>query len=249
MKKYNVYKITNKVNGKFYIGVHKGCMDDYWGSGIAIKRAVEKYGYDNFDKEILHTYNNKDTAYLKESELVDKDNELSYNLNDGGFGGWEYVNNECINGFKDKHHTAETKQFLSDKFKGMSRSPDTEWKKGKLPHNTGKEWSQETKDKISKSLTGRKRSKESNEKNSQFNLQWNDNPFRKPWKELVGGKYDDLCEQRSNRMKEDNPMTQKKGTFFLINNGTSTKHHPKHTEIPEGWVKGRHWSARGASNY
>ncbi len=52
---YVVYKTTNLVNSKFYIGVHKteNPEDDYLGSGKLIKRAIEKYGADSFHKEII----------------------------------------------------------------------------------------------------------------------------------------------------------------------------------------------------
>lgn len=50
-----IYKITNKINGKFYIGQHKSLHFDknYFGSGILIQRAVKKYGKSNFNIDIL----------------------------------------------------------------------------------------------------------------------------------------------------------------------------------------------------
>lgn len=45
-----IYKITNELNGKIYIGQHKACHfeDRYWGSGKLIKYAIKKYGVENF---------------------------------------------------------------------------------------------------------------------------------------------------------------------------------------------------------
>ena len=51
---YYVYEITNKINNKKYIGKHTARLinNKYYGSGLAIKRAIKKYGKENFKKEI-----------------------------------------------------------------------------------------------------------------------------------------------------------------------------------------------------
>lgn len=93
MDDFYVYKITNKKNNKFYIGVHKGDFpnDGYCGSGIAIKQALKKYGKEAFTREVLFLFKTKEEAYLKEKELVTEsviNNRLCYNMKTGGYGGW-----------------------------------------------------------------------------------------------------------------------------------------------------------------
>jgi len=91
---YTIYKITNKINNKFYIGMHKtsNLEDGYMGSGKLIKRAIEKHGLENFSKEILHIFDNEEDMKNKEKELV-VISEESYNLCPGGHGGFGYINN------------------------------------------------------------------------------------------------------------------------------------------------------------
>lgn len=93
---YTIYKTTNLINGKFYIGKHKtkNLNDGYLGSGKLLKRAIKKYGIDNFHKEILHICKDEDHMNLLESILVVTDDETNYNLCEGGKGGWGYVNKE-----------------------------------------------------------------------------------------------------------------------------------------------------------
>lgn len=72
MKNYIIYKITNKINNKIYVGCHitENINDNYFGSGTRIKRAIKKYGKENFQKEILFVYNNKEDMLNKEAEIV-----------------------------------------------------------------------------------------------------------------------------------------------------------------------------------
>ena len=93
MKYYTIYKITNKINGKFYIGKHitENLFDDYMGSGKLIKKAIQKYGIHNFQKDILKIYDNEHDMNIAETLLIDLKDNLSYNLQPGGIVGWKYV--------------------------------------------------------------------------------------------------------------------------------------------------------------
>lgn len=93
---YLIYKVTNNINGRIYIGAHKtkDINDDYYGSGLAIKRAIEKYGKENFTKSILHVFDNERDMFDKEEEIVNEDfvkDEFTYNLTTGGKGGFYHV--------------------------------------------------------------------------------------------------------------------------------------------------------------
>lgn len=57
-----IYKTTNLLDGKFYIGAHSTEIleDGYLGSGKYLKRAVLKYGRENFAREILFVYSDKE---------------------------------------------------------------------------------------------------------------------------------------------------------------------------------------------
>ena len=89
---YTIYEITNKINNKKYIGKHitKNINDNYFGSGIAIKRALKKYGIKNFEKKILYILDNEAEMIAKEKELVNENIILDnnyYNISLGGKGG------------------------------------------------------------------------------------------------------------------------------------------------------------------
>ena len=112
-----IYKTTNKVNGKIYIGKHQtqNLDDGYMGSGKLIKESIKKYGIENFEKEILFQFDNESDMNAKEAELVTEkfvNEKTNYNLCPGGNGGFGYINKSGINKFKGKTHTEETKSKI-----------------------------------------------------------------------------------------------------------------------------------------
>lgn len=88
---YTVYKTTNLINGKFYVGIHETLYpyDNYHGSGLFLKKAFKKYGISNFKKEVLYVFDNKDDMVNKEKEIVNEEfvrRKETYNMALGGFG-------------------------------------------------------------------------------------------------------------------------------------------------------------------
>jgi rubrerythrin len=97
-----IYKTTNKINGKMYIGKHQTSIlnDGYLGSGKLLKQAINKYGVENFDREILFTFENEQDMNAKEAELVTEGfcrRDDVYNLCPGGKGGFGYINGAGLN--------------------------------------------------------------------------------------------------------------------------------------------------------
>jgi len=70
---YGIYRITNLTNGKMYIGQHttSNLDDGYMGSGKLLKRAIAKYGRENFRKEWLMFCEDADELNYMERVYVD----------------------------------------------------------------------------------------------------------------------------------------------------------------------------------
>ena len=84
-----IYKTTNLINGKYYIGQDSKNDPSYLGSGKLLKYAIEKYGIENFQKEILETCNTKEQLNEREIFWITKLDaiETGYNIAQGGTGG------------------------------------------------------------------------------------------------------------------------------------------------------------------
>lgn len=98
LKKYHfIYKTTNLINGKFYIGMHStsNLDDGYLGSGKRLRYSIGKYGIENFKLDVLEYCNSREELVEREKEIVDKvllENTLCMNLKPGGNGGWKLIN-------------------------------------------------------------------------------------------------------------------------------------------------------------
>ena len=90
-----IYKTTNLINGKIYIGKDKINKDRYFGSGTILKNAIKKYKKKNFKKEILEHCDNEDHLNEREKywikKLKSQDRNIGYNIDGGGHGGDVYM--------------------------------------------------------------------------------------------------------------------------------------------------------------
>ena len=182
---FYIYKITNLINGKTYIGQHeyKKLNDNYMGKGVHLRRAQKKYGIENFKKDILvfniserkHADLLEKTFIAAEREKVGREN--CYNEADGGQGG---------------NLGPEVCKKIAEKLKGHPVSEET--RKKIAESHKGRKQSEETKKKKAKSLKGRvpgmlgkHHSDESRKKSAETHKGMHYNMVKKHWK-LVDGK-------------------------------------------------------------
>lgn len=157
------YKITNKINGKFYYGVHNtnNLNDGYFGSGKVLKEAYKKYGIENFEKEILKFFDTEEEAFAHEKEVVNEElikNKECYNVQIGGkyFGTvgkvpvkdangkrfWVfktdemYINGDVVPLWNGKHHKRESREQTRKKMTPSNSTNDRVWicKEGKVKY-------------------------------------------------------------------------------------------------------------------
>jgi hypothetical protein len=94
-KKYHfIYRITNQINGKIYIGVHStnNIEDGYMGSGLYLRKAQKVHGVENFKREIIYNCKTREEAMMLEAEIVDFEylqrNDVYNLIIGGGTGGY-----------------------------------------------------------------------------------------------------------------------------------------------------------------
>lgn len=147
---YYLYKITNLINNKIYIGVHKtDCLDDgYMGSGKKLMRAIKKYGISNFRKDILEYFDSEESMYDKEISIVDQVfllREDVYNMKLGGPANFYYVNKAGLNHKVNQHlihgsrikTDSEYREQFSIKMKEVQARPEVKEKQRRFALEAG----------------------------------------------------------------------------------------------------------------
>jgi len=127
-----IYKITNKINGKVYIGQTKMSIKrrfyNHCQKGAILFSAINKYGKDNFNiQEICVAFNKKDLDLL-ETKIINKYKSITpngYNI-EGGGNGKKVVHASTRKKIRKanlgKKHTKETRKKMSNSHKGKVRS-------------------------------------------------------------------------------------------------------------------------------
>lgn len=141
-----IYKTTNLVNGNIYIGkirYQKWPHDEkYLGSGVLLKKAIAKYGEENFKRETIDEFKTRNEEAEKEKYWISyyrKTDNVLYNVADGGQGGG-FLKSKAI------------KKKISESLKGRKRPESFCELMRKI--RTGSTLTQEHKNNISKALKG-----------------------------------------------------------------------------------------------
>ena len=205
-----IYKITNKLNGKIYIGKDEKSNINYYGSGKNIKAAILKYGIENFDKVIIEDLiSDRKTLQEKEKYWILKynsiDSNIGYNISNGGDGGDTISNNpNKINIIKKISNTLKGRLFSNEHKHNL-----------KLNHNSK---NPEVGKKISEKLKGVPKSEEHKIKLS-----------------IASSKYN----KKIGRWVDDNPMKKFKYKWYSDVKTGKCKRFKEGDMIPEGYIYGR----------
>lgn len=182
-----VYKTVNLINNKYYIGKTCKSINDinYLGSGKILKRALNKYGKENFKRITLCECSSEKELNEKEIEYISTykscNRNYGYNIAKGGTGGDTLSNHPdkkeiCKkiarhgkkNGMYGKKHTEHAKKIISSKNKGRTPSEEMRAKMSIAVKNSEKHKkacsSQEFRERSSKTNKGRFFSKEHRER-------------------------------------------------------------------------------------
>lgn len=153
-----IYLTENLINGKIYIGKHhKTEYDDkYYGSGVLLLKALNKYGIENFKNTLIDTADTVEELNEKEKYYISyyrEQNKVLYNIAKGGDGG---------DTLSDK--SAEEKEEFINKMTKINKERCS---------------SQQFKDNTSKRMTARYKDEEERQKQSiRIRRAWSDDTLR-----------------------------------------------------------------------
>ena len=171
-KKYHyIYKTTNILNDKFYIGMHStdNLDDGYVGSGKRLWYSINKHGKENHICEILEHLPDRKALKSREAEIVNKNllnDKLCMNLAIGGGYGWDYLNQNSElqkqkaikSNIRQAWLRENDKEWVERKSQKISHALKMAYNEGRKTHNapdwTGKTHTMETKQKMSDAKKG-----------------------------------------------------------------------------------------------
>jgi hypothetical protein len=220
MQHFILYKTTNLVNNKSYIGIHQtdDLNDGYLGSGVAFKKALKKYGKENFLREIIETCSSFEELLEKEKQYVNEiwvNDKGNYNLKTGGQSTGILSN--------------ESKNKISETLKNGYANGRI-----KIPERLYLPLTPEMKTKISKTLTEKYEKEEHHLKNTKpwnknkkgVQVAWNKGIKSGPMDENIKNKISDTMKKRIS----DNPDIKIKQSQKL------KEYYKNHTQPTKGLV-------------
>lgn len=150
MRSYDVYKITNKVNNKVYIGITSKGISARWkehlysaehGCPFKLHNAIRKYGKENFSVELIDFANSREELAQKEQQYISEyksiQDEYGYNMTEGGDGTFgKVVSEETKEKIRQKaigrEVTEATRLKLSEAGKVITEAREAYWKSGQI---------------------------------------------------------------------------------------------------------------------
>lgn len=229
-----IYKTTNLVNGKIYIGQDKYNNPNYLGSGKILKLAFQKHGSENFKKEIIEECESKEVLNEREKFWIayynSTDRSVGYNIALGGNGG-DLISNHPNKEEIRKRHSNWMKENNPTRGRKKTESEIEKWKNSVVGKYTGE----------NNSNFGSKRNESSKQKMSEVRKHWHKKlseeerlEIRKKISEANKGKegywLGKTNEHHSEWMNENNPMKGKAHTDEVKQRISEANRKPKSEE-------------------
>lgn len=228
---YIVYKTTNLINHKIYVGIHKteDLNDTYLGSGLVFQQALKKYGKENFEREILCVCDNVEDAMFIESVIVNKD-----------FLQRKDVYNRALGGICYPTFSEESKQNLSEKMTQLWSTDEYKEKMNKIFNSPefkkirsyyAKKWIEDNPEKFQERIN---------------KINKNPEKIRKTAEKHRGMKRSEESKRKMSlaaKKHMEDPIVRKKrsgsGCIYIYNPETSVvRRHNPNDPIPDGFLKG-----------
>jgi hypothetical protein len=226
-----LYKITNLINNKIYIGIHStdNLDDGYFGSGKVLIKAIKKYGKENFKKEIIEQFESREHASIQEELIVNEDfikRVDTYNCKIGGDNsgilGYKF-SDEALSkrtmSRKNFKHSEETKARMKNNMLGHIVSDET---KNKLSITSLAYWNDFTIDKSERNK------KISNSNKNKIFTDETKNKIRMARKKQI------FTSESKNKMR-----LAQLGKSWYHNSELKVSKCFRPNEVPENWIKGR----------